>query len=185
MSAELKPTRRQKETLRGEQTRHRARKQALQATVPYLAVVRAPRHPRAGREMGSDFKVATYNVHRWSGLNGASTPDAARAGFVISELGADVIALQEVLRPFEGEDPLERIADAHPRIERGVRILEDDLRMAAAVAQFAASQREEILAAEQHLAAAGLHQAQQPLAHRGFAAAGFADQCQGFSGCNG
>ena len=51
-------------------------------------------------------------MHRWSGLNGASAPDAARAGFVISELDADVIALQEVLRPFEEADPLERLADA-------------------------------------------------------------------------
>ena len=112
MSAELERPRRRRETLRGERTLHLARKQALQATVPYLAVVRSPRHPKTGREMGRDFSVATYNVHRWSGLNGASTPDAARAGFVISELGADVIALQEVLRPFEGEDPLERLADA-------------------------------------------------------------------------
>jgi endonuclease/exonuclease/phosphatase family metal-dependent hydrolase len=55
--------------------------------------------------------VATYNVHRWTGLNGRSAPDPARAGFVISELRADVIALQEVLRPFRGEDPLEAIAD--------------------------------------------------------------------------
>jgi endonuclease/exonuclease/phosphatase family metal-dependent hydrolase len=112
MSAELEHPRRRRETLRRERTHHKARKQALQASVPYLAVVRSPRHPRAGREMGADFTVATYNVHRWSGMNGASTPDAARAGFVISELGADVIALQEVLRPFEGDDPLERIADA-------------------------------------------------------------------------
>jgi endonuclease/exonuclease/phosphatase family metal-dependent hydrolase len=112
MAAELEHPRRRRESLRGDRKHHLARKQALQATVPYLAVVRAPRHPRAGREMGSEFSVATYNVHRWSGLNGASTPDAARAGFVISELGADVIALQEVLRPFEGDDPLERIADA-------------------------------------------------------------------------
>jgi endonuclease/exonuclease/phosphatase family metal-dependent hydrolase len=51
-------------------------------------------------------------VHRWTGLNGRSRPDGARAGFVISELRADVIALQEVLRPFRGEDPLEAIADA-------------------------------------------------------------------------
>jgi endonuclease/exonuclease/phosphatase family metal-dependent hydrolase len=55
--------------------------------------------------------VATYNVHRWSGLNGRGAPDASRAGYVISELGVDVVALQEVLRPFEGEDPLEAIAD--------------------------------------------------------------------------
>jgi len=56
--------------------------------------------------------VATYNVHRWTGLNGRGRPDPARAGFVISELDADLIALQEVLRPLRGEDPLERLADA-------------------------------------------------------------------------
>jgi endonuclease/exonuclease/phosphatase family metal-dependent hydrolase len=61
--------------------------------------------------MGSEFTVATYNVHRWTGLNGRSKPDPARAGFVISELDADVIALQEVLRPFEGEDPLVVLAE--------------------------------------------------------------------------
>jgi endonuclease/exonuclease/phosphatase family metal-dependent hydrolase len=56
-----------------------------------------------------DFvRVATYNVHRWQGVNGRSKPDVARAGYVISEFDADVIALQEVLRPFEfeGDDPL-------------------------------------------------------------------------------
>ena len=56
--------------------------------------------------------MATYNVHRWTGLNGRGAPDPARAGFVISELRADVIALQEVLRPLRGDDPLEAIADA-------------------------------------------------------------------------
>jgi endonuclease/exonuclease/phosphatase family metal-dependent hydrolase len=61
--------------------------------------------------MGREFTVATYNVHRWTGINGRSRPDAARAGFVISELDADVIALQEVLRPFHGEDPLEILAE--------------------------------------------------------------------------
>ena len=67
--------------------------------------------------MSTEIKVATYNVHRWQGINGRSKPDPARAGYVISELDADVIALQEVLRPDEsgpnGEgDPLERLADA-------------------------------------------------------------------------
>jgi endonuclease/exonuclease/phosphatase family metal-dependent hydrolase len=62
--------------------------------------------------MGSEVTVATYNVHRWTGLNGRRDPDPARAAFVISELGADVIALQEVLRPLHEEDPLERLADA-------------------------------------------------------------------------
>jgi endonuclease/exonuclease/phosphatase family metal-dependent hydrolase len=63
------------------------------------------------------IRVATYNVHRWAGLAGRRTPDPARAGFVISELDADVIALQEVLRPVgygrqRGEDPLEDLCEA-------------------------------------------------------------------------
>lgn len=78
---------------------------------PHLQLVRAPRRLLVEGPMGRRISVATYNVHRWSGLNGRGVPDGSRAGFVISELGADVIALQEVLRPFQGEDPLEAIAD--------------------------------------------------------------------------
>lgn len=62
--------------------------------------------------MGSTVTVATYNVHRWTGMNGRGRPDPARAGFVLSEIDADVLALQEVIRPFSGEDPLASIADA-------------------------------------------------------------------------
>lgn len=92
---------------------HRAeRREALEAAIPYLAVVKAPSIPRGGKLMGGDITVATYNVHRWAGPNGARGPDPARAGFVISELSADIIALQEVLRPFDDEDALERLADA-------------------------------------------------------------------------
>jgi endonuclease/exonuclease/phosphatase family metal-dependent hydrolase len=96
---------------RTQRERAAARKEALTAAIPYLSVVRAPSLPRA-KVMGSEITVASYNVHRWTGLNGARGPDPARAGFVISELSADVIALQEVLRPFDAEDPLERLADA-------------------------------------------------------------------------
>jgi endonuclease/exonuclease/phosphatase family metal-dependent hydrolase len=61
--------------------------------------------------MGRSIAVATYNVHRWSGLNGRGAPDPSRAGLVIGELRADVIALQEVLRPYRGEDPLEALGE--------------------------------------------------------------------------
>jgi len=88
-----------------------ARKEALAAAIPYLAVVKAPTLPGT-KAMGRDITVASYNVHRWTGINGTRAPDPARAGFVISELAADVIALQEVLRPFDAEDSLERLADA-------------------------------------------------------------------------
>ncbi len=95
-----------------ERERRAARRETLSAAIPYLAVVRAPRQLKAGRQIGNDLTVASYNVHRWAGINGVGPPDAARAGYVISELDADIVALQEVLRPFDAEDPLERLADA-------------------------------------------------------------------------
>jgi len=51
-------------------------------------------------------------VHRWTGLNGRGPSDPARAAFVISELKADVIGLQEVMRAHQGDDPLVALADA-------------------------------------------------------------------------
>jgi endonuclease/exonuclease/phosphatase family metal-dependent hydrolase len=96
-------------------TRRRARASEASPqhiTTPHLCLLRAPATvSRVGRT-GREFVVATYNVHRWTGLNGRARPDPARAGFVISELDADVIALQEVLRPLEGPDPLQVLADA-------------------------------------------------------------------------
>jgi endonuclease/exonuclease/phosphatase family metal-dependent hydrolase len=81
-------------------------------TTPHLCLLRAPTAAVSSGPMGREFGVATYNVHRWTGINGRMRPEPARAGFVIAELDADVIALQEVLRPFSGEDPLEALADA-------------------------------------------------------------------------
>ncbi len=89
----------------------KARAQA-HLTTPHLCLLRAPTAAVSSGPMGREFVVATYNVHRWTGINGRMRPDPARASFVIAELDADVIALQEVLRPFGGEDPLEALADA-------------------------------------------------------------------------
>lgn len=85
---------------------------------PHLCFVMSPRRPIPPVIMSDSVRVATYNVHRWQGPNGRTKPDVARAGYVISELDADVIALQEVLRPFdqlemeglEG-DPLGQLCD--------------------------------------------------------------------------
>jgi len=62
--------------------------------------------------MGSRLNVATYNVHRWTGLNGRRKPEPERAASVLVELDADVIALQEVLRPTDEACPLAEIADS-------------------------------------------------------------------------
>jgi endonuclease/exonuclease/phosphatase family metal-dependent hydrolase len=113
-------TRRSEERTAAREERRRkkaARKTAKRAsravsTTPHLSLLRAPARARPERPLAGRIAVATYNVHRWTGINGRSRPDPARAGFVISELDADLIALQEVLRPLRGEDPLERLADA-------------------------------------------------------------------------
>lgn len=89
--------------------------------VPHLCFVASPSRPIRPPVMRETLRIATYNVHRWQGGNGRAEPDVARAGYVISELDADVIALQEVLRPFpgsggafaalDGDDPLGRLCD--------------------------------------------------------------------------
>jgi endonuclease/exonuclease/phosphatase family metal-dependent hydrolase len=54
--------------------------------------------------------VATYNVHRWAGVRGGKQFEPEKALGVLEEIGADVVGLQEALRPFEGEDPLRAAA---------------------------------------------------------------------------
>ncbi len=88
---------------------------------PHLCFVMSPRRPIPPVIMADSVRVATYNVHRWQGPRGRAKPDVARAGYVISELDADVIALQEVLRPFAddsgearfdpNEDPLGQLCE--------------------------------------------------------------------------
>ncbi|NNF58196.1 MAG: endonuclease [Rhodothermaceae bacterium] len=82
----------------------------LAAHVPYLAELDAP--PVIPEAPGPEgvFSIATYNVHRWTGVTGGRTFAPERAFAVIDELEADVIALQEVLRPFKGDDPLAMLA---------------------------------------------------------------------------
>ncbi|MBW2543026.1 MAG: endonuclease/exonuclease/phosphatase family protein [Deltaproteobacteria bacterium] len=79
---------------------------------PHLCLLRAPARSVKPRPMRREISVATYNVHRWTVINGRSASDPARAAFVISEMAADVIALQEVMRPHGGDDPLEALAEA-------------------------------------------------------------------------
>jgi endonuclease/exonuclease/phosphatase family metal-dependent hydrolase len=97
----------------GRQAVARERRAALNAAVPYLSLVRSPTEPGPIPDaLPTKILVATYNVHRWTGLNGRRAPDGSRAGGVLAEVGADVVALQEVLRPFDAEDPLVEIADS-------------------------------------------------------------------------
>jgi len=103
--------------------RDQAAERLVGTVAPHLCFVMSPRRPIRPVVMRDTLRIATYNVHRWQGGNGRAEPDVARAGYVISELDADVIALQEVLRPFpdarsggafavlDGDDPLGRLCD--------------------------------------------------------------------------
>ncbi len=78
---------------------------------PHLSLLRSPLRPTQARPIARRIRVASYNVHRWTGLNGRGKPDLARAGAVIAELDADIIALQEVLLPFDSAQSLEGLCD--------------------------------------------------------------------------
>ncbi len=102
----------------GSQARDSVATSRMPPLEPHLCFVMSPRRPIPPVIMSDSVRVATYNVHRWQGANGRSRPDVARAGYVISELDADVVALQEVLRPLDlggtgdpSEDPLCKLCD--------------------------------------------------------------------------
>lgn len=97
--------------------RDRSRKPPRKSTLdpddqlPFLSLVRSPPRPSIEPGPNGSFTVATYNVHRWTGLTGGRKWSPDLASDVLGEIGADVVALQEVLRPFDREDPLVAIAD--------------------------------------------------------------------------
>jgi endonuclease/exonuclease/phosphatase family metal-dependent hydrolase len=55
----------------------------------------------------SHLRIATYNIHKCRGLDGRTRPE--RIAAVLREIDADVIALQEVLGPREGEPGADQI----------------------------------------------------------------------------
>ena len=90
---------------------HADTRERLAAHVPYLSDIHSPPVPPPSPGPDGHFRVATYNVHRWTGLAGGRTYAPQRATAVVEELNADVVALQEALRPFEGDDPLVGLAE--------------------------------------------------------------------------
>jgi endonuclease/exonuclease/phosphatase family metal-dependent hydrolase len=90
--------------------RTKAERQTRHLTEPHLCLLQAPSEARPTPSLGQQLRIATYNVHRWTAPRKRSH-DASLASHVIAELDADVIALQEVMRPHDGDDPLASLAD--------------------------------------------------------------------------
>ena len=78
---------------------------------PYLAELRSAPGPVEASPLGPRLTVATYNVHRWAGVRGGKAYEPDRALDVLDEVGSDIIALQEALRPFYQPDPLAAAAE--------------------------------------------------------------------------
>ncbi|MBW2712383.1 MAG: endonuclease/exonuclease/phosphatase family protein [Deltaproteobacteria bacterium] len=91
---------------------HAKRRAQIAERVPYLAPLRVPAEPPPIRQTHGSLEVATYNVHRFAGVRGGQKWNPDLAIKVIEELDSDIIGLQEVLRPFQKEDPLEILSDA-------------------------------------------------------------------------
>src|SRR5438270_379135 len=70
---------------------------------------------------------------------------------------------------------------AHPRVERGEGVLEDDLHVAAEAAELTAAGCEHVLAVEGDGTGSGLYEAENHTSEGGLAAAGFANQSQRFA----
>ena len=88
----------------------RARRAQVESAAPYVSLVRAASKLSAmPKQLPDRMRVATYNVHRWSGVSGRQAPDATRPGIVISELDADVVANRFGLLSRAGQYVVDRL----------------------------------------------------------------------------
>jgi hypothetical protein len=92
----------------------------------------------------------------------------------------DPTTLLGALREAVNLDPLgDDRADAHPRVQRRIGILKDDLHGAAHASELGGGEREDVLAVEADLARRRLDQPEQAAPKRGLSATGLADDAQG------
>ena len=94
----------------------------------------------------------------------------------------DSLPLAAGVQTMEVQRFREHVADCHARIERAVRVLEDDLHLAAQRAHLALFQCAQLAAVEPYLARRGLEEPQQQPPGGRFAAARLAHQRQRLAG---
>src|SRR5439155_13427074 len=92
-----------------------------------------------------------------------------------------VDALTTFLTPIEAVDAQrlgDDLADGHARVERCVRVLEDDLHLTTDVTHPAAAEARDVETVEDHLARGRLEQLDERPSKGGLAAAGLADESE-------
>ena len=97
------------------------------------------------------------------------------------KLAGALLALGLGVQAVHGHRLDQDLAHGHARIERGVGVLEDDLHVAAHLAQRLLVEVRDLVALEAHRARRRIHQAQHQPAGRRLAAARFAHQRQGLA----
>ena len=93
----------------------------------------------------------------------------------LAHAGAPVAARAD---PVHDERLRDDVADGHARVERRVRVLEDDLQLAPHLAHLLAAERRQLAPVEADRAAGRLEQPQDAVAGRGLARAGLADEAE-------
>ena len=78
----------------------------------------------------------------------------------------------------DGERLSEHLAHGHARVQRGIGVLKNHLEVAARLQHSRAREPQEVLAAEENLAARRLDKAQQRPSERRLAGTGFADEAE-------
>ena len=90
-----------------------------------------------------------------------------------------------LLRPMDVDALGDDVLDAHPGVERRVRILEHHLRPRAVLLDLAPAERQHVLALEPDDTGGGLDQPQDASRRRGLTGSRFADQADGFAPVDG
>ncbi len=87
-----------------------------------------------------------------------------------------------VADPVHDERLADDVADGHPRVERGVRVLKDDLHLAPHLAELFALQLRQFAAEEIDRALGRLQELEHAVARRRLAGAGLADETERLAG---
>jgi hypothetical protein len=135
------------------------------------------RAERKGARDGDALALATGEL---VGVAGAGIGGEAAAD---EELGG---ACGAILRGADGVDVewlFDDVGDAHARIERAARILEDDLHAPSDGDEFGTLRGDHVSAMEMDGSLCDGDEAEDGAAEGGLAAAGLADDAQGFAGC--
>src|SRR5262245_17934548 len=96
----------------------------------------------------------------------------------VEELADAPVELASLRDPVQAERLADDLAARHARVERGVRILEDDVHLAPVRSERAAREARDVVAAEPDRAVRGLEQPVDAVADRRLAAARLADEAE-------